>query len=192
MFETIVGVELLEGYKRAVGDTRRYRIFGKIPWRTSPWIFHLWSVTQGFHTTIAKRFLVWRNSKERCVHCHVISRWFPRSVDIVAWPVQRRFAFCTSWKFLEVIQRSSSTSFPRDQKQQCRSRPQKFTIDIPSINARRKSMEEYWFLAPTSRLAISSASLNIFFMKLPVARAKQLGRSIKKTTSCKKATELPC
>ena len=26
---------------------------------------------------------------------------------------------------------------------------------------------------------------------LPVARAKQLGRSMKKTTSCKKATELP-
>ena len=26
---------------------------------------------------------------------------------------------------------------------------------------------------------------------LPVARAKQLGRPLKKTTSCKKATELP-
>ena len=26
---------------------------------------------------------------------------------------------------------------------------------------------------------------------LPVVRAKQLGRSMKKTTSCKKATELP-
>ena len=58
-------------------------------------------------------------------------------------------------------------------------------------------MEEYWFLAPMSRLAISSASLNFFFFSetlhdnLPVARAKQLGRSIKKTTSCKKATELP-
>ena len=40
-------------------------------------------------------------------------------------------------------------------------------------------MEEYWFLAPMSRLAISSASLNIFFSEtfhdnLPVARAKQL------------------
>ena len=53
-------------------------------------------------------------------------------------------------------------------------------------------MEEYWFLAPMSRLAISSASLNIFYSEtyynLPVARAKQLSRSIKKTTSCKKAT----
>ena len=57
-------------------------------------------------------------------------------------------------------------------------------------------MEEYWFLALMSRLAISSASLNIFFSEtlhdnLLVARAKQLGRSMKKTTSCKKATELP-
>ena len=38
-------------------------------------------------------------------------------------------------------------------------------------------MEEYWFLAPISRLAISLH--------------KQLGRWMKKTTSCKKATELP-
>ena len=30
-----------------------------------------------------------------------------------------------------------------------------------------------------------------FFLKLPVARANQLGRSIKKTTLCKKVTELP-
>ena len=39
-------------------------------------------------------------------------------------------------------------------------------------------MEEYWFLAPMSRLAISSASLKIFSEtlhdNLPVARAKQL------------------
>ena len=28
--------------------------------------------------------------------CTVISRSFARSVDIVAWPVQRRFSFCTS------------------------------------------------------------------------------------------------
>ena len=57
-------------------------------------------------------------------------------------------------------------------------------------------MEEYWFLAPMSRLAISSASLNFFFSEalpdnLLVAWAKQLGRSMKKTNSCKKATELP-
>ena len=44
----------------------------------------------------------------------VISWSFARSVDIVAWPVQRRFAFCTSWKVSEVIQRSTSTrlAFP--------------------------------------------------------------------------------
>ena len=38
--------------------------------------------------------------------CTVISRLLARSVGIVAWPVQRRFAFCTSWKVSEVIQRS--------------------------------------------------------------------------------------
>ena len=69
-----------------------------------------------------------------------------------------------------------SNSFPRNQNQQCRNRPQKFTIDIPSINPPIKLMEEYWFLAHNN---------------LRVARAKQLGRSMKKTTSCKKATELP-
>ena len=57
-------------------------------------------------------------------------------------------------------------------------------------------MEEYWSLASMSRLAISSASFEFFFSEtlhnnLPVARAKQLGRSMKKTNSCKKATELP-
>ena len=51
-------------------------------------------------------------------------------------------------------------------------------------------MEEYWFLAPMSRLAISSASLNIF-SETARCTGQQLGRSMKKTTSCKKATELP-
>ena len=56
-------------------------------------------------------------------------------------------------------------------------------------------MEEYWFLAPMLRLAISSASLKISVSEtlhnnLPVARVNQLGRSMKKTTSCEKATEL--
>ena len=45
-------------------------------------------------------------------------------------------------------------------------------------------MEEYWFLAPMSRLAISSASLNFFsetfHYNLPVARTKQQSRSMKK------------
>ena len=56
-------------------------------------------------------------------------------------------------------------------------------------------MEEYCFLAPMLRLAISSASFNIFSETLndnhPVVRAKQLDRSMKKTASCKIATELP-
>ena len=57
-------------------------------------------------------------------------------------------------------------------------------------------MEEYWFLAPTLTLAISSASLNFFFPETlhdnpPVVRAKQLGRSMNKTASCKKEAELP-
>ena len=38
--------------------------------------------------------------------CTVISQLFALSVDIVECPVQRRFAFCTSWKVSEVIQRS--------------------------------------------------------------------------------------
>ena len=68
--------------------------------------------------------------------------------------------------------------------------------DIPSINPLRKLMEEYWFLAsPLLRLAISSALLKkiseTLHDNLPVVRAKQLGRSMKKTALCKKATELP-
>ena len=69
--------------------------------------------------------------------------------------------------------------------------------DILLINPPRKLMEEYWFLSPMLKLAISSASFINFFSitlqdNLPVARAMQLlGRSMKKTASCKKATELP-
>ena len=33
LFETMVRVELFEGYKWAVCDTCRYSFFGKIPWR---------------------------------------------------------------------------------------------------------------------------------------------------------------
>ena len=58
----------------------------------------------------------------------VISRSFPRSVDIAAWPVQRRSAYRA--KFQKLFNdrgkiRSNlgySTSFPRNQKQQCRNR----------------------------------------------------------------------
>ena len=67
--------------------------FGKIPWRASPWIFHLWSVTQGFHTRASIRQLLrnfWFGTIARKGACTVISRKFPRSVDIVAWPVHWR------------------------------------------------------------------------------------------------------
>ena len=60
--------------------------------------------------------------------CTVISRSFPRSVDKVALPVQRRFAYCAKFQKLlndrgEIISNLGySPSFPREQKQQCRNR----------------------------------------------------------------------
>ena len=56
-------------------------------------------------------------------------------------------------------------------------------------------MEEYNFPAPLLRLAFSSVSLNLFSETLheilPAVRTGRAGRAMKKTTSCKKATELP-
>ena len=58
----------------------------------------------------------------------LISRSFPRLVDIVAWPVQRRFAYRGKFQKLFYDRgeiRSNlgySTSFPRNQKQLCRNR----------------------------------------------------------------------
>ena len=60
--------------------------------------------------------------------CTVISRSLPRWVDIVVWPVQRRFAYRA--KFQKLFNdrgdlRSNlgySTTFLRNQKQQCRNR----------------------------------------------------------------------
>ena len=40
-------------------------------------------------------------------------------------------------------------------------------------------MEEYWFLAPVSRLAISSASLNFFFRNPPRQSSRCTGQAIK-------------
>ena len=68
--------------------------------------------------------LVWRHSKKRCVHC----RSFARSTDIVAWPMQRRFAHPGKFQKLfndrgEIMSNLGySTSFPHNQKQQCRNR----------------------------------------------------------------------
>ena len=57
--------------------------------------------------------------------CTVISRSFTRWVDIVAWPVQRRFAYRAKFQRLfndrgEISNLGYSNSFPRKQKQQCR------------------------------------------------------------------------
>ena len=60
--------------------------------------------------------------------CTVISRSFPPSADVVAWPVQRRFAYRAKFQKLfndrgEIRSNLGySTSFPRKQKQQCRNR----------------------------------------------------------------------
>ena len=66
--------------------------------------------------------------------------------------------------------------------------------DIPSIKPPRKCMEEDCFLAPMLRLANSSA-LNLFCSETLHERSSrctgQAGRPIKKTTLCKKVTELP-
>ena len=64
--------------------------------------------------------------------------------------------------------RNNASTFTRALRQQCRNRPQKFTIDISSINPPRRLMEECWFLVPDSRLAISSALLNILFWNFPL------------------------
>ena len=118
--------------------------------------------------------LVWRDSKKRCAHCN--------------WPIVRTFGRHSC------VARATAISILHTR--QCRNRPKKFTIDMPSKNPPGKLMEEYWFLTLMSRLAITSASFEFFFSEtlhdnFRVARAKQLSRSMKKTTSCKKARELP-
>ena len=57
-------------------------------------------------------------------------------------------------------------------------------------------MELYWFLAHVKACDFLGFVGRFFFSEdlhdnLPVVRAKQRSRSMKKTTSCKKATELP-
>ena len=70
----------------------------------------------------------WFGVKARKGPCTVISWSFARSVDVVAWVVQRRFAYCGKFQKLfngrgEIISNLVySTSFPRNQKQQCRNR----------------------------------------------------------------------
>ena len=72
------------------------------------------------------KVVFWFGVKARKGGCTVISRSFPRSVDIVACPVQRRFAHRGKFQELfsdrgEIISNFGySTSFPRNQKPQCR------------------------------------------------------------------------
>ena len=122
--------------------------------------------------------------------------WLLKQCMLLFWG--RKFEYQKKYDVTVCKQETSlySISFPRDPEQQCRNRPQKFTIDISSINPPRKLMGEYWFLAPMSRFAIWSASLNFFFPEtfhdnLPVARAKQLGRSMKKTLRVRRRQSYP-
>ena len=150
-------------------------------------IFHLWSVTQGFQTTIAKGFLVWGDSKERCVHYNepIVPTFGRHSC------VARATAICT----LHIVEsfRSYSTinkysiSFPRNQKQQCRNRPQKIYDRYTFDKSAEKIDGRVFVFSPHVKACDFLGFVEYFFLKLPVARAKQLF----KTTSCKKATELP-
>ena len=67
----MVGVELLEGYKRAVCDTCRYIIFWlKIVEHISLNFSSLVSDSGLLYNNCYKGFLVWPDSKERCMHCN--------------------------------------------------------------------------------------------------------------------------
>ena len=46
---------------------------------------------------------LWFGAIARKGACTVIGRLFARSVEVVAWPVRRRLAFCTLFKVSEVI-----------------------------------------------------------------------------------------
>ena len=52
-------------------------------------------------------------------------------------------------------------------------------------------MEKYWFLAPDFLDFIEFFFSETLHDNVPVVRAKQLGQSMKKNASCKKARELP-
>ena len=120
--------------------------------------------------------------------CTVISRQFPRSVDVVAWPVQRRFAFCTSWKVSEVISPQPKTTVQKS--------PKKIYHRYTFAKSAQKIDGRVLVLSPHVKACDFLGLIEYLFSEtlhnnLPVARAKQLGRSLTKTTSCKKATELP-
>ena len=100
----------------------RFRFFSK---KTNPHSLQQ-SIIQRTNCKVA----FWFGAIARKCACTVISRSFARSVDIVALPVQRRFAFAHRGKFQKLFNDRGeiitnlgySTSFPRKQKQQCRNR----------------------------------------------------------------------
>ena len=97
---------------------------------------------------------------------------FETAHDIVAWPVQKRFAHSGMFQKLftdrgEIISNLGySTSFPRNQKNN--------SVEIAYISYKNlrytfdKSAEKIdgGVLAPMLKLAISSDLLNFFFLKL--------------------------
>ena len=107
--------------------------------------------------------LVWRDSKKRCVHCNQpIVRPFGRYSCVASATVICILHIVESFRSYSTIDQYL-TSFPRNQKQQCRNRPQKIYDRDTFDKSAEKIDGRVLVLSPMSRLAISSASLNIFF-----------------------------
>ena len=88
-------------------------------------------------------------AKKRKGACTVISPSFPRSADIVAWPMQRRFAYRA--KFQKLFN----------------DRGELRTLAIKNYEKSAEKIHGRVLVpSPMLRFAISSASLNIFFLKL--------------------------
>ena len=66
--------------------------FGKIPWRTSPWIFHLWSVIQGLFIWARSTGLT-RFPRSRLVTLFIV-KISMCSYERPGWPGYRGLGFC--------------------------------------------------------------------------------------------------
>ena len=108
---------------------KQYFVFVSSPKKTNPHSLqqsskHCGSIVQRTNCKVA----FWFGAIARNGARTVISRSFACSADIVAWPVQRRFVHRGKFQKLfndrgEMISNLGySTSFPRNQKQQCRNR----------------------------------------------------------------------
>ena len=138
----------------------------------------------------AKGFLVWRDSGERCVHCNQpIAPTFGRHSCV---HVARATAICIlligesfrSYFLATVINNSVEIA------------PKKLPSIYTSDKSAAKIDERVLVPSPHVKACDFLSFIEYLFPEtlhnnLPVARAKQLGRSLKKTTSCKKATEFP-